>query len=270
MLPVTALTKALRASVLRRRQKRVPRPKLPTLAERRYLGALLVWAGHFEAEVMALVTSLHPEVRQDALAIGPLKLGTVRRSIGPVRIALNARAQQIPLATIGNAVADHVTREATRVVGLKASDVLPMGHTVDGWRTYNTHLITQMTDEMLGRVEDTLGAYDGVRVEELRDELQSTFNMTRARAALIARDQTLKLNAQLTEDVHASAGITEYTWSTSKDGAVRSSHEKLEGKRFKYSDPPIVDEKHDRRANPGQDFQCRCVAVPVLPELSGR
>lgn len=266
-LPDTALTTWLRSRARARRQKRIPRPKLPTKAERRYLGAMVLFAQDFERLVMSWVLDQYPALRLDALRIGPLQLGTVRRRIGPVKIALNQRALQVPLPQIGQAVVDHVTTEATRVIGLKASDVLPMGHTVDAWRVENVKLIRNMSDEMLDRVADTLETFDGARVEEIRDELQATFGVTRARAALIARDQILKLNAQLTEDVHRDAGINEYTWSTSNDGAVRPRHAELGGHRFKYTDPPIVDEKTGRRANPGQDFQCRCLSIPILPEL---
>lgn len=227
------------------------------------------WAQMFELMVRTYVQEHYPDVfvRQDARQFGPIKAGIVRRNIGPVRVALNQRALQVPLQTVGNAVADHVTTEATRVIGLKASDVLPMGHTVEAWRQENVGLIKSLGSDMLDRVSGILEDYDGARVEDIRDQLVETFGVTKSRAALIARDQTLKLNAQLTEDVHKSAGIDEYIWSTSKDGAVRTRHAELEGTRHKYADPPIVDEKSGRRANPGGDYQCRCVAIPYLPEL---
>src|SRR5512142_1586728 len=159
-LPVTALTKALRASVHRRRQKHVPRPRIPTRAERRYLGAMVSWAQMFELMVRTYVQEHYPDVfvRQDAV-FGPIKAGIVRRSIGPVRVALNQRALQVPLQTVGNAVADHVTTEATRVIGLKASDVLPMGHTVEVWRQENVGLIKSLGSDMLDRVSGILEDY---------------------------------------------------------------------------------------------------------------
>lgn len=105
----------------------------------------------------------------------------------------------------------------------------------------------------------------GVRVESIAQRIQEETEVTESRAALIARDQVLKLNADVTEAQHVAAGITEYVWSTSSDERVRKSHRDLDGQRFKYSEPPIVDVRTGRRENPGRDFQCRCVAVPVLP-----
>jgi len=270
MILRTALTDWLKSRAKARRQKAVPRPKLPTAAERRYVGAMALWAQDFERLVREVVNQHWPDVfgvRTDALLIGPLKLGTVRRQLGPVAVALNQRALQIPLPQVGGMVADHVTREATRVIGLKNTDVLPLGHTVEAWRQQNVDLITGMSNEMLGRVRDTLEEYDGARVEDTAAELEATFGVTRSRAALIARDQTLKLNAQLTQDVHQSVGITEYVWSTSKDSSVRKDHQILEGTRQKYADPPVVDQRTEARGNPGTWYQCRCVAIPYLPEL---
>ncbi len=57
------------------------------------------------------------------------------------------------------------------------------------------------------------------------------------------------------------AGITQYTWSTSKDERVRPSHAELEGEQFSYDDPPEVD---GEPANPGEPILCRCVPLPVL------
>lgn len=63
-----------------------------------------------------------------------------------------------------------------------------------------------------------------------------------------------KLNAQITQQQQADAGVTEYVWRTVGDGRVRESHRHLNGKQFKYSDSPVVDTKTGRRANPGEDY----------------
>jgi len=75
----------------------------------------------------------------------------------------------------------------------------------------------------------------------------------------------LKLNAQITQVRHEAAGVTEFIWRTSKDERVRADHEILDGKRFRYDEPPIVDRRRGDRALPGVYFQCRCIAEPVIP-----
>ena len=103
-------------------------------------------------------------------------------------------------------------------------------------------------------------------MEEIARELQEATGATKARAQLLARDQVLRVNSQLTQDRHEAAGITEYVWSASRDVRVRRRHKELDGTRHRYDDPPIVDERTGRRAHPGQDIQCRCCPIPVLPD----
>jgi SPP1 gp7 family putative phage head morphogenesis protein len=98
--------------------------------------------------------------------------------------------------------------------------------------------------------------------------------MVRARAELSARDQTLQLNADMAQQSQAAAGVTHYVWSTSQDSSVREDvkgrgdpdHAHLDGLTFSWDEPPVTCERTGDRNHPGQDFQCRCVAVPVLEE----
>ena len=100
----------------------------------------------------------------------------------------------------------------------------------------------------------------GMRVEEIRDRLLERRNVSESRAELIARDQTLKLNGQIAATRQQRAGVESYVWSTSQDDRVREEHAALEGETFSWLAPPEV-------GHPGQDFQCRCVAIPVVEEL---
>lgn len=106
----------------------------------------------------------------------------------------------------------------------------------------------------------------GLRVDELRDLVRARGEVSVARATLIARDQTLKLNASIAETRMRAAGVEEYSWSTSRDERVRPMHAELEGQRFRFDDPPVTNRAGDTN-NPGQDYQCRCVALPVFAEL---
>ena len=101
----------------------------------------------------------------------------------------------------------------------------------------------------------------GLAVDELVEKLRERGNVSESRAELIARDQTLKLNGAITEIRQTNAGIERYTWSTSLDERVRPEHAALEGQEFLWTAPPAV-------GHPGQDFQCRCVAVPVIDALA--
>lgn len=107
--------------------------------------------------------------------------------------------------------------------------------------------------EVFGDPEVTLG----VRWEVLRDRLLERGDVSKARAELIARDQTLKLNGAINRAQQTGVGIQSYTWSTSGDERVRETHAALNGQQFMWAAPPPP-------GHPGEDFQCRCVAVPVI------
>lgn len=203
--------------------------------------------------------------RRDGATRGPLK------GLSSVRLRLQREAERIPVDEVGAEVLTHARKQA-QLVGITNTDLV-LGSEVMQWRKENVDLITRMTEEQLQDVLEVVDAYDGVRVEELAAELQSQFNFTAARAELIARDQTLKLNGDLNENAQRHAGVTHYRWSTSQDGNVRDDHSLLEGRVFSWDEPPITNQhevdkgKPERRCHPGGDFQCRCVAIAELDEF---
>lgn len=94
--------------------------------------------------------------------------------------------------------------------------------------------------------------------KSLIEELRVLGAKTDARARFIARDQTAKLNAALNRERNQALGIVEYVWKTSRDERVRETHRQKNGKTFRWDDPP-KDTGH-----PGEDYQCRCRAEPVI------
>ncbi len=137
---------------------------------------------------------------------------------------------------------------------------------MDRFRRENTALIVSLAQDHVERVHRVLkDAGAGTRVETVRKRIQTETGAVRSRATLIARDQVLSLNAQVTQERHKAAGVTEYIWRTSRDERVRERHRELDGTRQRYDEPPVVDERTGRREHPGQDFQCRCTAEPVIP-----
>ncbi len=138
------------------------------------------------------------------------------------------------------------------------------------FRKANIELIKNAGHQMISDINDTLADANsrGLRHEEIAKTIQDRIGVSKSRAKLIARDQTLKYNASVQEAQASAAGITEYTWSTSKDAAVRPMHKALEGKRFRYDDPPVTNEDGDHN-NPGEDYNCRCVAIPFISLFEG-
>lgn len=131
----------------------------------------------------------------------------------------------------------------------------------------NVTLVQSLQDDYRKKLEISINnaVQKGLTNRSLASEIQSNFTAelskvtdnTRARAELIARDQLSKFNGQLTELRQQDAGIDEYEWQTAGDERVRESHRILNGKIFKWNNPPSV-------GHPGQDYNCRCIAVPIF------
>lgn len=89
------------------------------------------------------------------------------------------------------------------------------------------------------------------------EQIQELGVKSARRAELLARDQTTKLNAALSETRATNLGIEEYIWRTAGDDRVRETHAANNGKRFRYDDPPDT-------GNPGEEPLCRCIAQPIV------
>lgn len=137
---------------------------------------------------------------------------------------------------------------------------------LEEWVDENVDLISTIPKKSLSKMRELVleGFREGSPTTEIVKEIQKVYGMDRRHAKLIARDQIAKLNGEITRRQQEDAGITEYIWSTSEDSRVRDSHAGLNNKRFKWSDPPVVDTKTGRRCHPGEDYQCRCVALAVF------
>ncbi|MCD8201919.1 MAG: minor capsid protein [Clostridia bacterium] len=144
---------------------------------------------------------------------------------------------------------------------------------VSKWVEQNVSLIQGLTDDMATQMSELIdNAYSsGLKVTELQKQIQAKFDMDERRAKLISRDQIAKLNSQITQAYQRDAGITKYKWLTCRDERVRASHRALDGKIFSWDDPPEMWHEaksgkvyEGRRCHPGEDYCCRCVAIPVF------
>lgn len=112
-------------------------------------------------------------------------------------------------------------------------------------------------------------AEQGNRYEASIAAIQKSYDVTANKAKFLARQETGLLMAKFKETRYRDAGVNEYKWGCvagSKLHPVRHSHKILEGKTFRWDDPPVTTAPNQaaRRNNPGQDFGCRCFARPLI------
>lgn len=109
--------------------------------------------------------------------------------------------------------------------------------------------------------------YEGAPRADVMAFIGAKLNVTKERAKYIARQETALFTSKLKESQYRGAGIDEYRWSTVGDNRVRNRHKALNNKIFKWDDPPVVDVDTGKRGHPGEDYNCRCQAIPLVTRL---
>ncbi len=240
----------------------MPRARTPVAAERQYVRLLLGWLRTWQEGVMT--AALRWYQRHPARASLRGRSDAVPHTGLPFPVE-TLRTVPHDISAIGQRVAAHNAATYERVVGIPISDVMAPSRIAE-FQTRNVALIesleTSQLEDLLPIISEATAA--GWASRELQAAIQERFGVGESRAELIARDQVLKLNSQVTRDRHEEAGIDAYIWRTSGDERVRDTHAELEGEQFSYEDPPVTNDQGETN-NPGEDYQCRCTADPVLP-----
>jgi len=107
-------------------------------------------------------------------------------------------------------------------------------------------------------------ATGGRRASEVAEELARSTKVSESKALLIARTETARANAYITQARAGAAGATGYIWRTTMDGAERESHAKMNGKFVSYDNPPhLID---GTTGHAGTFPNCRCFQDPVFDD----
>jgi SPP1 gp7 family putative phage head morphogenesis protein len=133
---------------------------------------------------------------------------------------------------------------------------------LEGFIKDNVALIKTIPEGYFSSVKGIVsdGARSGRLMSNLAADIDKRTEVGKSRAKFIARDQVSKFNGDLNHLRQKSVGINSYIWSTSLDERVRPTHAANEGKKFSWDKPP------SETGHPGEDYQCRCVALAVFEE----
>ena len=105
----------------------------------------------------------------------------------------------------------------------------------------------------------------GARLEDVVSEFAQTAGKRRENAKFVARNQITTYNGLLNKIRYQKAGIRRAIWVTAQDERVRPSHVDRSGKEFDL-DEGLFSSVDGKTLQAGQDFLCRCVAQPIIPE----
>lgn len=270
-------------------RRRAPRWLHPVAIERSYKNALLDKVVDFEenietlliARLPSLVLQADTNLRADDF-IDDLK--AIMQALAVASFTVFQNVESFAL-NFGFKIANFNEAQYKRIISATLG-VNPLSNDaflqtrLKAFARANAVLIKSIPDQLLKEVEGIAmrGLTGGASVRDMEREIAQRFKVTRARARLIARDQTGKLNAQLTEIRQVRIGVDEYIWNSVEDERVRDSHRVLDGKICKWGDDSVYREPNEKEwksrtslqgyvGTPGSDYQCRCFAEPIMGDL---
>ncbi len=139
------------------------------------------------------------------------------------------------------------------------------------WQENMDLWIKNFAEEEIAKLRKDIkkSTFAGSRYEAAIRSVQRSYGVTERKARFLARQETNLLLTKFKESRYTDSGVPEYRWrcvAGSKLHPVRPSHKKLDGKIFRWDTPPITTAPNEptRRNNPGQDFGCRCAAIPIV------
>lgn len=139
----------------------------------------------------------------------------------------------------------------------------------DEWENNLKLHIKDWTQEEIGTLRKRVqkSVFTGNRYESLIKTIEQRYQVSENKAKFLARQETSLLMTKFKETRYVEAGVNEYRWGCvagSKNHPVRHDHKILEGDTFTWNNPPITNRKTGARNNPGQDYNCRCFARPIV------
>lgn len=179
-------------------------------------------------------------------------------------------------------------RVVSQVVGINLFVREPwLTDQINSFGKQNVQLITKLAEETRADIERIVedGFQRGRRIESIRKDILSEtkltpgrFRKTRTRAELISRDQTAKLNGQLSQLRQNEIGIIMYIWRTVQDEKVRAAHNNMNGRLCRWDNASLYSNDNGKtwlqrsgvggvEQHPGQDYQCRCFPEAVFSSI---
>lgn len=150
----------------------------------------------------------------------------------------------------------------------------------NSWAEDNYTLITSNAKNFVSKINTLTeqAIVNGLSSKQLTDDIKkATEGLSEKHCRLLARDQIGKLNGQITQAQMQEIGLDLYVWETSGDERVRSTHVPMDGLLCRWDDASVCSYNNGKtwekrpagavQLHPGQDIQCRCVALSYYPEL---
>ena len=262
-------------------------PLYPSSCEREYLRVADAWlalyTGTLEQYMPELERAYAEAVRTDSRTDSVSD--SLRAVLQKISDAVQAKAEKFGLTEklekLSKMIQTKSVREWSRICRTTLGVDVDQSHygssffgsRISDWIAANESGMTGITNKAVADLEEVLSAALEKKKDltELSALVQESTEKTERAARNACSDQVANLNAQMVQMLVKDSGSSKYIWSTKKDSRVRECHRALEGEICDYDYPPEMwystragTVYTGRRCNPGEDYGCRCVAIPVF------
>ncbi len=207
----------------------------------------------------ALSSAFVPAVRSIASAVASGDLHAAHAAHDKLSDHIDALSDHFE--SLAADTAESVQIQIARVLGIDPSDFDPdLSGEIDAFTGSLNDAASGATADLLDRAEELLDG-DEISEESAEESLSGVVGTLLVRASMAFAWGF----GQLNRSAQQSAGVEEYEWSSLHDDKVRPAHEALDGVRAHWDDPPLSasDSDNGEDDHAGDDFACRCVALPV-------
>jgi SPP1 gp7 family putative phage head morphogenesis protein len=209
------------------------------------------------------------KVAADVLSIKKLldfSLGNITEAIKSLKIVDVAKQMFLDLQerTINN-----FNKNKIQVIAPKMSDFRAK-QLAENYTENLEFYIKKWQPEEIIKMREVVGqmAIDGESRITIANYIEKQFKVSQRKAKFLARNESSIATTEYLSAKYQEEGFEEFEWVTNLDGRERKLHKELNGKIFRFDDPPIIyiDEKKGivQRGLPGETYNCRCTFIPVL------
>lgn len=267
-----------------KRRRRIPRTKFPNAATVSYERALAKMIDELGKEALKLFDQhVAPDlIRGDAVEFRNDFIGGIKKMFNALKRAANQifhrphTSQRSSTTRAERAAEDFVNNvERTSKVNLdkqvKAAGIATV--LAEPWLDdfvkkrvkENVGYIKNLETEAYERIEKVVNEHisNNSAPKVIREAIMEQTDISKTRAKFLAVDQSGSIFGQINAERHQRMGLEKFKWDTSGDERVRDTHRALDGQVFAYAEPPTVG---SRVVLPGEDYRCRCVAIPVFDD----
>lgn len=220
-----------------------------------------------------LVAELPPQVRAavsssaNAFEITAQKIDKRLQKIMPAEFAASIRFSDLFDQSLW-----HMDDQMEK--SLKGISVFPKltdsqrGRVSEEWQENMQLFIKNFTEKEITDLRKTVldSTMKGDRYESLIGGIMQSYGVSQRKAKFLARQETKLLLSTQRDIRYVDAGLEYYRWRCVKGTTahpVRPMHKALDGKIFRFDDPPVTAE-NGAKNNPGFDYNCRCFPSPLV------